>query len=135
MTLDFPVWLTASHFLTILFISLLIRSGLEILSACPRLYLNDDCRPGSEVLTLSRRRLPREGLWTSTDMEDRWPAWLALPGGSRLGLGRHWHFDTARICRLHFLDREAEGRLDTRFLVGRGRNRGLRKQRQEHGRQ
>lgn len=88
----FPVWLRASHFLTILFISLLVRSGLEVLSACPRLYLNDDCRPGSEWLTLSRRRLPREGLWTSTDMEDEWPSWLALPGGSRLGLGRHWHF-------------------------------------------
>lgn len=90
--LTFPIWLRASHFLTIVFISLLIRSGLEILSAGPRLYLNDDCRPGSEWLTLSRRRLPKEGLWTSTDMEEEWPSWLALPGGSRLGLGRHWHF-------------------------------------------
>jgi methionine sulfoxide reductase catalytic subunit len=90
--LTFPIWLRASHFLTIIFISLLIRSGLEILSAGPRLYLNDDCRPGSEWLTLSRRRLPKEGLWTSTDMEEEWPSWLALPGGSRLGLGRHWHF-------------------------------------------
>jgi methionine sulfoxide reductase catalytic subunit len=90
--LTFPLWLRATHFLTIIFISLLIRSGLEILSAGPRLYLNDDCRPGSEWLTLSHRRLPKEGLWTSTDMEEEWPSWLALPGGSRLGLGRHWHF-------------------------------------------
>lgn len=93
MELTFPIWLRASHFLTILFISFLARSGLEILSACPRLYLNDDCRPRSEWLTLSRRRLPETGLWTSTDMEDKWPSWLALPGGgSQLGLGRHWHF-------------------------------------------
>ncbi len=92
MELTFPIWLRASHFLTILFISFLVRSGLEIISACPRLYLNDDCRPGSEWLTLSRRRLPQTGLWTSTDMEDQWPSWLALPGGSRVGLGRHWHF-------------------------------------------
>ena len=92
VALTFPLWLRATHFLTILFISLLVRSGLEILSACPRLYLNDDCRPGSEWLTLSRRRLPKAGLWTSTDMEEEWPSWLALPGGSRLGLGRHWHF-------------------------------------------
>jgi DMSO/TMAO reductase YedYZ molybdopterin-dependent catalytic subunit/thiosulfate reductase cytochrome b subunit len=91
-SLTFPIWLRATHFLTIVFISLLIRSGLEILSAGPRLYLNDDCRPGSEWLTLSPRRLPEEGLWTSTDMEEEWPSWLALPGGSRLGLGRHWHF-------------------------------------------
>lgn len=91
-SLTFPVWLRATHFLTIIFIGFLIRSGLEILSAGPRLYLNDDCRPGSEWLTLSRRRLPKEGLWTSTDMEEEWPSWLALPGGSRLGLGRHWHF-------------------------------------------
>jgi DMSO/TMAO reductase YedYZ molybdopterin-dependent catalytic subunit/thiosulfate reductase cytochrome b subunit len=90
--LTFPIWLRASHFLTIVFISFLVRSGLEILSACPRLYLNDDCRPGSEWLTLSRRQLPRSGLWTSTDMEDKWPSWLALPGSSHIGLGRHWHF-------------------------------------------
>ena len=43
MTLTFPVWLRATHFLTILFISLLVRRGLEILSACPRFYINDDC--------------------------------------------------------------------------------------------
>ncbi len=90
--LSFPMWLRASHFLTIVFISLLIRSGLEIFSASPRLFMNDDCRPGSEWLTLSRRRLPEEGLWTSTDMEEEWSSWVALPGGSRLGLGRHWHF-------------------------------------------
>jgi methionine sulfoxide reductase catalytic subunit len=90
--LTFPIWFRATHFLTIVFISFLIRSGLEILSAGPRLYLNDDCRPGSEWLTLSRRHLPKEGLWTSTDMEEEWSSWLALPGGSRLGLGRHWHF-------------------------------------------
>jgi methionine sulfoxide reductase catalytic subunit len=92
-SLDFPVWLRASHFLPIVFISLLIRSGWEILSASPRLYLNDDCRPGSEVLTLSRKRLPTEGLWTATDMEEKWSAWLALPGGSRLswaGIGTLW---------------------------------------------
>ena len=64
--LDFPLWLRASHFLTIVFIALLMRSGLEILSAGPRLYLNDDCRPGGELVTLGRRRLPTEGLWTST---------------------------------------------------------------------
>jgi len=45
MALTFPIWLRASHFLTILFVSFLVRSGLEILSACPRLYLNDRLPP------------------------------------------------------------------------------------------
>jgi len=33
--LDFPFWLRATHFLNLLFISLLARSGFEILSAHP----------------------------------------------------------------------------------------------------
>ncbi len=46
--LGFPAWIRATHFLNIIFISFLIRSGLEILSAHPKLYWNDDCRHGSE---------------------------------------------------------------------------------------
>jgi hypothetical protein len=36
MMLDFPLWLRATHFLNLHFVSLLVRSGLEILSAHPR---------------------------------------------------------------------------------------------------
>jgi hypothetical protein len=52
--LDFPFWLRALHFCNILFVTLLIRSGLEILSAHPKLYWNDDCIPGSAWLRLGR---------------------------------------------------------------------------------
>ncbi len=91
-TLDFPIWLRATHYLNLLFISLLIRSGLEILSAHPMLYTNDDCQPGSKWLKLSRKEMPKDQLWTSRDEEVSFSSWIALPGHNNLGLGRHWHF-------------------------------------------
>ncbi len=90
--LDYPLWLRATHFLNLLFLSLLVRSGVEILSAHPKLYWNDDCTPGSEWLRLTRKRLPADGLWTSRDEEESFSSWIALPGRKNLGLGRHWHF-------------------------------------------
>ena len=50
--LDFPLWLRALHFCNLLFVTLLIRSGLEILSAHPKLYWNDNCVPGTAWLNL-----------------------------------------------------------------------------------
>jgi methionine sulfoxide reductase catalytic subunit len=92
VALDFPLWLRATHFLNLLFLSLLVRSGLEILSAHPKLYWNDDCVPGSEWLSLSRKRRSADALWTARDEESSWSSWIALPGRENLGLGRHWHF-------------------------------------------
>ena len=37
-SLGFPAWLRVTHFINLLFIGLLIRSGLQILGAHPRLY-------------------------------------------------------------------------------------------------
>lgn len=88
----FPLWLRATHILNVLFLSMLARSGLEILSAHPRLYWTDHTRPGGEWLKLSRKQPPPEALWTSRDEETPYSSWLALPGKRNLGLGRHWHF-------------------------------------------
>src|SRR5579871_2493655 len=88
----FPVWIRATHILNVLFLSLLIRSGIEILSAHPKLYWHDDCRPGSEWLSFTRKRMPADALWTSRDEETACSSWIALPGRRNLGLGRHWHF-------------------------------------------
>ncbi len=85
-------WVGISHFINLLFISLLIRSGLEILSAHPRLYWNDDCRVGSEWLKFTRKVRPSDRLWTATDEQEPFSSWLALPGHMNLGIGRHWHF-------------------------------------------
>jgi methionine sulfoxide reductase catalytic subunit len=90
--LDFPLWLRAAHVFNFLFLSLLVRSGLEILSAHPRFYWNDHCTPGSEWLKFTKKRRPRDRLWTASDEETSFPSAIALPGHDNLGLGRHWHF-------------------------------------------
>jgi len=92
MPLDYPLWLRATHFFNFLLISLLVRSGLEILSAHPRLYWNDHCTPGSEWLKFTRKQRPGDRLWTASDEESSFPSAIALPGRENLGLGRHWHF-------------------------------------------
>ena len=92
MLLDYPLWLRATHFFNFLLLSLLVRSGLEILSAHPRLYWNDHCAPGSEWLKLTKKKRPDDRLWTASDEETSFPSGIALPGHENLGLGRHWHF-------------------------------------------
>src|SRR5579872_119737 len=92
MPLDYPLWLRAAHFFNFFLVSLLIRSGFEILSAHPRLYWNDHCTPGSEWLKLTKKQRPKDRLWTASDEESSFPSAIALPGHENLGLGRHWHF-------------------------------------------
>ena len=89
---DFPFWLRFAHFINIIFIILLIRSGIEILSAMPKLYWNDHARPGSEWLKFTRKKIPQDRMWTSLEEEESFSSWIALPGHKNLGIGRHWHF-------------------------------------------
>lgn len=93
-SIDFPFWLRFAHFINLIFITLLIRSGIEILSALPKLYFNDDARPGTEWIKFTRKKIPgdKNKLWTSLDEEESFSSWIALPGHKNLGLGRHWHF-------------------------------------------
>lgn len=44
MPLDYPWWLRATHFFNFLFITLLVRSGLQVLASHPKLYWSDDAR-------------------------------------------------------------------------------------------
>ncbi len=90
--LDYPLWLRATHFFDVLFLSLLVRSGIEIFSAHPKLYWNDDCTPGSEWLTFSKKKKSDDQLHTADDEEISFSSWIALPGHKHLDLGRHWHF-------------------------------------------
>ena len=89
---DFPFWLRFAHFINLIFITLLIRSGIEILSSLPKLYFNDDAKLGSEWIKFTKRKMPEDRLWTSLDEEESFPSLVALPGHKNLGLGRHWHF-------------------------------------------
>jgi methionine sulfoxide reductase catalytic subunit len=90
--LDFPVWLRVAHLLNVIFLTLLIRSGIEILSAHPKLYLNDKSIDGKEWIKFTKKKMPKDRLWTSTDEEEKFSSVIALPGKSNLGMGRHWHF-------------------------------------------
>lgn len=91
-SLGFPLWLRLAHYINLLFISLLIRSGLQIAGAHPRLYWNDGCDPDRAWLSLVRTKVPKGRLYTSMDDEVPVSIWWALPGKDNLGLGRHWHF-------------------------------------------
>lgn len=91
-SLSFPIWIRITHYITLLFIGLLIRSGIQIAGAHPRLYWNDGCNPKKAWLNLVRKKVPTDRLYTSMDDEVPVPKWLALPGEDNLGLGRHWHF-------------------------------------------
>jgi DMSO/TMAO reductase YedYZ molybdopterin-dependent catalytic subunit/thiosulfate reductase cytochrome b subunit len=99
MPLQIPVWVVVTHFLNILFLTLLARSGIEILSALPKLYVNDHCPPGREVMRFSKKVFSADARkpWSSLDEEEKWSPVIALPGRSNLGLGRHWHFMTVQF--------------------------------------
>jgi methionine sulfoxide reductase catalytic subunit len=42
LQLRFPLWVRLTHFFNFLFITLLIRSGIEIIGAHPKFYWSDD---------------------------------------------------------------------------------------------
>lgn len=88
----FPLFVVITHYINLIFIVLLIRSGIQIAGAHPRLYWNDSCDPDSAWLNLVKKKVPKDTLYTSMDDEVAVPRILALPGKDNLGLGRHWHF-------------------------------------------
>ena len=92
-SLEFPGWLRLSHFLNLLFIGLLIRSGIEILASHPRLYWNDNCTPGSEWIKFTKKKVPmgKDVIYTAREDEVDASPWIALPGHKSIGIGRHWH--------------------------------------------
>ena len=90
--LGFPLWVRLTHWFNFLFVALLIRSGIEILAAHPKLYWTEHCLPSRAWLKLTRKRMPSDEMWSSVDEEVECPPWLGLPGKENLGLGRYWHF-------------------------------------------
>jgi len=89
----FPAWLRIAHYVNILFLSLLIRSGLQILLDHPRLYWNVHCTPGTEWLRLTPVEVPRDRVWTAKDDSRHLSPWIGLPGYRHtVGMARHWHF-------------------------------------------
>ncbi|MBV9142349.1 MAG: cytochrome b/b6 domain-containing protein [Pseudonocardiales bacterium] len=92
--LDYPAWLRIEHWVNVLFVTLLIRSGIEILGTHPKLYRGYDSKPGSEWARFTRKTMPTDKLYDTLDEEESYSAIISLPGHKNLGMGRHWHFIT-----------------------------------------
>jgi methionine sulfoxide reductase catalytic subunit len=89
----FPVWVRYCHFFNFLFLTMLIRSGLSILMDHPRLYLNNDCTPGTEWIRFSPLCVPTDRMWTAKDDARYISPLVALPGYRHtIGVARAWHF-------------------------------------------
>ncbi len=84
--LDFPLWLRALHFCNLLFLTLLIRSGLEILSAHPKLYWDDNCTPGTQWMNFGRR-MPADRRLAPTPQFGRASAIAGAATGKQAALG------------------------------------------------
>jgi methionine sulfoxide reductase catalytic subunit len=91
----FPLWVRYCHFFNFLFVMMLIRSGLSILVDHPRLYLNDNCTPGSEWIRFTPIHVPRDRIWTAKDDARYISPLVATPGYRHtVGIARVWHFIT-----------------------------------------
>ena len=89
----FPLWVRYAHFFNFLFLTMLIRSGLSILMEHPRLYLNNDCTPGTEWIRFTPLTVPKDRVWTANDDERYISPLFALPGYRHsVGSARSWHF-------------------------------------------
>lgn len=44
-----------AHFINLIFLTLLIRSGIEILSALPKFYWHDNATPGTEWIRFTKK--------------------------------------------------------------------------------
>ena len=92
----FAAWIRVTHYVNLLFMVLLVRSGLQILMDHPRLYWNVHCTPGTEWIRFTPVRVPSDPLYTAKDDARYLTPWVGLPGGHHtLGLARHWHFVSA----------------------------------------
>jgi thiosulfate reductase cytochrome b subunit len=92
----FPLWIGVTHYVNLLFLILLARSGLQILMDHPRLYWNVHCTPGTEWIRFTPVQVPLDRLYTAKDDARYLTPWVGLPGGRHtLGLARHWHFASA----------------------------------------
>ncbi len=94
--IGFPAWLRLAHFVNLLLMVLLVRSGLSILVDHPRLYWNDHCTLDSEWIRFTPIVVPKDRVWTAKDDSRYLSPWIGLPGFRHTsGIARHWHFLSA----------------------------------------
>ncbi|GAB47723.1 molybdopterin-dependent oxidoreductase [Mobilicoccus pelagius] len=94
MEFGFPVWLRVEHFLNLVFVSFLIRSGIEILGTYPKLYRSQHTVPGTAWAQFTVQSQAKHKYYTVGGEYDDYSPRLSMPGKGMLGLGRYWHFMT-----------------------------------------
>lgn len=86
-----PWWVDLQHFVNLLLIMFIIRSGWQILVDHPRLYWTRNSRPGAEWLRVAPPP-PDDPLWTAKQDCVDLPKHVGLPGlRHTIGLARWWH--------------------------------------------
>src|SRR6185437_5453848 len=101
VTSGFPAWLRLLHFLNLLFMTFIIRAGVQILAQHPRLYRQRDCQPGTEWFRF-QEAVPAGRIWTAKDDSVTVPAWLGIPGiRHSIGLARWWHFSITLLWMIN----------------------------------
>ncbi len=92
----FPAWIGITHYVNLLFLVLLTRSGIQMLMNHPRLYWNVHCTPGTEWARFTPVQVPLDRHYTAKQDARYLTPWIGLPGGKHtMGLARHWHFVSA----------------------------------------
>ena len=56
-----------THYDNLLFLDLLVCSGLQILADQPRLYWNVHCTPGTECARFTPVEVPKDRLWIANE--------------------------------------------------------------------
>ena len=101
VTSGFPAWLRLLHFLNLLFMTFIVRAGIQILADHPRLYWKRDCTPGTEWFRF-QKEVPTDRIWTAKDDSVTLPAWLGIPGiRHSIGLARWWHFSITLLWMIN----------------------------------
>ena len=89
----FPIWVRYCHFFNLVFLMMLIRSGISILYDHPRLYFNNDCTPGTEWIRFTPIIVPKDRIWTAKEDARYITPMVATPGYHHtVGIARSWHF-------------------------------------------
>ncbi|WP_295627640.1 molybdopterin-dependent oxidoreductase [uncultured Corynebacterium sp.] len=92
MLTEFPVWLRIEHFVNIIFITLFIRSGIEILGTFPKLHRSIHTPMGGQWAQFTIKQKRRRKYFPVAGEYDDYSPIVSLPGHGDLGQGRYWHF-------------------------------------------
>ncbi len=98
-----PVWVGVQHFINLLLLLFILRSGLQILSDHPRLYWTRHSTPGKDWFRI-QKPFPPDPLWTAKQDSISLPGQVGLPGiRHSIGLARWWHLGTSTLWLLNGL--------------------------------